>query len=117
MGTRFALLEAMDWKALFSKGKQRWHAIWSTQSQPPSPVRTRTNAEAHCAHPTCGCTLLGDESRYCSAYCDNVDHLEPEEGACACGHYACVASRAVPSHEETPTVSIGQGPGRGIADR
>ena len=65
-----------------------------------------------CAHASCRCPRSPFRQRHCSAYCAGADASEPPEGACACGHAACVEAQERESSDQDTAVSMGPGPGR-----
>ena len=64
--------------------------------------------DGRCAHPSCACAAEQADG-YCSPYCAGADHSDPETGACACGHQACVEDQqGEPPHSRSETkTSIG----------
>lgn len=64
--------------------------------------------DAGCRHPSCGCAAEQADG-YCSGYCAAADHSDPETGACACAHEACMADQqGAPPHARDETkISIG----------
>jgi len=46
-----------------------------------------------CGHPACRCTVTGDQSGFCSDYC-NEQGMQTQSERCECGHDACSNSPA-----------------------
>ena len=57
------------------------------------PPRVRGTTSVQCKQPTCGCPGESNLRGYCSPYCSAADHTDVQQGACSCGHRACVAQQ------------------------